>query len=1261
MPPDDRDFPGTERFSVIRRIGAGGMGVVYEAFDRERNERVALKTLRQFDARALYRFKQEFRSLSEILHPHLIALYELVGEEKQWFFTMELVENATTLLAHVRAGVPSEAALEQPTSTSSFTDDGSESPTSPSWVEPSLDTAPRTAPSGVTRAVGGPLPVANVDFDRVRSVFRQLAEGVAVLHAAGKLHRDLKPSNVLVDAHGRVVVLDFGLVANLTSDSATTVPAGDDEVVSVRHQVYRSTDGTLTGTVGYMSPEQAARAELGPPSDWYSVGVMLFQALTGRLPFTGDALQILSAKRKMDGIPPSRLVAGIPDDLDRLTAALLLRDPAQRPGASDVLATLGERRHTAVAGGASLPEMFVGRSSHLSELNAALDATREGHTVVCHVSGRSGAGKSTLISRFLERLPNGEAEVFRGRCYEQESVPYKALDDLVDALAAHLMTLTPEDVDAMTPPYIADLVRVFPVLGRVSVLAAASAGPSQAYDLRDVRSHAFEALRALLLALGQRQPLILYIDDLQWGDLDSAAMLRRLLEPPSAPRVLLLLSYRSEYVGRSPCLQALTQNEDGRGRYVEHRIDVDVLPADDTRALATKLLATSGSSEAEPRVDARAVEWVVRESGGRPFFVYELVEHLNSGAAVTPTSTGEGGTQPDLDAVLWQRVERLPEASRRLLEVIAVAGRPLQLRDAQMAALLPSLPATVVPTLRASRLVRTTGPTLHDEIETFHDRIRESITAKLPAGDRRHLHASLAATLERSGRADAETLAAHLEGAGDSERACRYYEQAASEAVQVLAFEHAETLFARAARLASNDADRARIHERMIHFYTDMARFADAYAVGRTAVEPFGIRLPATFVPPLFIIDLIAARLRLRGKTTTDLLALPPATEEKLLTGVRLANAVAKAAYQVRPELCVAVTTKIVNLCLRHGNTPDCAIAYMVFGSIFHGGVLGNYRFGYDFGRLALALVDRYRNDQQRAEVNFVVGYFGTSWLRPATEAEALWKRAYEAGIETGDLFHTGAACAGTSMSYFMRGVPLDRLWTETEHFLDFLKRNRLREPLGVVTVVRQAAKNLRGDTRTAVTLDDDDFDEAAFAREIASFGSRHFAQMYFILKTQLLYLRGEYEAALKTAAQSAIYLKDSPGMLHSADHYLYQALAAAAAGRSRRTVARAASRFRKWAAANPENFAHKAQVLDGEMARMAGRHQHAATLHAAAAESARKYGYVHIEALALDLRSRALRTAGQQNESVVARAQASEAYARWGATSLAAPSVAVR
>src|SRR5262245_40787842 len=87
------DWNGTDRFRITRKLGAGGMGVVYEAFDCEHGNVVALKTLRHMDATALYRFKQEFRALAELRHPNLIDLYELVGEGDHWFFTMELVPN----------------------------------------------------------------------------------------------------------------------------------------------------------------------------------------------------------------------------------------------------------------------------------------------------------------------------------------------------------------------------------------------------------------------------------------------------------------------------------------------------------------------------------------------------------------------------------------------------------------------------------------------------------------------------------------------------------------------------------------------------------------------------------------------------------------------------------------------------------------------------------------------------------------------------------------------------------------------------------------------------------------------------------------------------------------------------------------------------------------------------------------------------------------------------------------------------------------
>src|ERR1700756_4054827 len=100
------DFPGTERFEVVRRLGAGGMGVVYEAVDRDHGGRVALKTLPRADAALLYHLKSEFRSLADVTHPNLPALHELISDAGRWFFTMELIDGVS-FLKYVRYGCES--------------------------------------------------------------------------------------------------------------------------------------------------------------------------------------------------------------------------------------------------------------------------------------------------------------------------------------------------------------------------------------------------------------------------------------------------------------------------------------------------------------------------------------------------------------------------------------------------------------------------------------------------------------------------------------------------------------------------------------------------------------------------------------------------------------------------------------------------------------------------------------------------------------------------------------------------------------------------------------------------------------------------------------------------------------------------------------------------------------------------------------------------------------------------------------------------
>jgi eukaryotic-like serine/threonine-protein kinase len=733
-PPSLGEFPGNDRFKILGRLGSGGAGIVYEALDRDRGARVALKVLRNMTPEAVLRFKEEFRQLVDLAHPNLVSLDELFEQSGRWFFTMELIPGVdfTTYVRGQRT--------------------------------PDVDFNADTLPSARMRA--GDV----FDESRLRSALVQLAEGLHALHSSGIVHRDVKPSNIRVTADGRVVLLDFGL-----AEPEARLAASSDE--------------GLAGTPEYMAPEQAARTAVGPAADWYSAGVVLYEALTGRVPHNGSMLDILMDKQRFEPPPPRDLIENLPDDLSDLCRDLLRFAPDSRPGGDVVLKRLGVRHRTdgprSVSNNTQALQ-FVGRTEVLKSLRAAYDDYRRGGHVAQLVRGDSGIGKSALVRRLIADVVEVDhlAVVLTSRCYEQESVPYKAVDGIIDALSRYATSLPAADAAQLVPVHCALLTQVFPVLNRIPVFAAAPTPQHAVRDPRELRRRAFAGLREVFTRLAQRHPVLLVTEDLQWADADSLALLSAVLHPPEPPHVWLLATQRLD-----------------AGEFL---LDIDHQTLDLGR-LTDAEAAELAQSVAGGALGQEAIAELVRESGGHPMFIYELARH----AAEVGDTAGRGLR---LDDALWVRVQKLEPAARGLLEVIAVAGGPLPLEIVrQAAALPPELFARQISLLRVVNLVRTQGQRADDLVEPYHNRVREAVRSRMDGDALATRHAALAFALEAASHPDLEGLALHFRGAGDYGRALKYARRAAERAIDVLAFGRASGLLRLALELKPSDGQRRQI------------------------------------------------------------------------------------------------------------------------------------------------------------------------------------------------------------------------------------------------------------------------------------------------------------------------------------------------------------------------------------------------------------------------------------------------------------------
>jgi hypothetical protein len=483
---------------------------------------------------------------------------------------------------------------------------------------------------------------------------------------------------------------------------------------------------------------------------------------------------------------------------------------------------------------------FLGRVAELTRLRAAFEEAAGGQAVLTLVRGESGVGKSSLVKHFTDALARDRPDllVFAGRCYERESVPYKAFDGVVDALAHGLARLPDAAASSLIPDNLGALCQVFPVLRRVRAFAAEAL--PQPLAPQEVRRRAFGALRQLFKRLTARNAVVVVVDDLQWTDADSLSLLREVLRQPEAPPLAFIATVRV----------AAGTASDGQGALSPARLEAELpgairhvevgrLEPREARELAEQLLR----DVAPERVGAAAS--IAEETGGHPMFIDALARHMASAPA-----SAEAASALKLDDALWARVQQLEPAARRLVELVAVAEAPVaQESMASATGLDMGEFGRVVGGLRAANLVSTSGSRGSDRIEPYHNRIREAVIARMDPSSRAGLHRQLALALEAAALPDVEALAIHWAGSGDTVRAARNARLAAEQAAAALAFDRAAQWWQRALELSSGEApERRLLRVQLADALANMgrgARAAEEYEVaaeGAAAAEALELR-----------------------------------------------------------------------------------------------------------------------------------------------------------------------------------------------------------------------------------------------------------------------------------------------------------------------------------------------------------------------------------------------------------------------------------
>ena len=1189
----------------------------------------------------------------------------------------------------------------------------------------------RTLESHLAGTGGKGLPLAEA-----LDIAWDLARILGDIHARDIVHKALTPGHVLFDpAVGTIAVAGFGIASEL-----------DQERQAV--QISRRIEGPLP----YISPEQTGRMnrDLDYRSDYYSLGVLLFELLTGKRPFQADT-PLEWAHSHISRLPPAphEISPEVPEAVSAIVLKLLAKNPEARYQSVEGLMRDLALCTDALTAGSEIapfepgvkdvvqkflvPQALYGRERELRELLELFEAAVAGRSEFCLVHGYSGVGKSALVNEIdrplvRERgfLVQGKFEQFQhGEAYTAIAAAFRGL--VQQALAepeAQLAIWRQQLLDVLAPNarLVVDLVpELESIVGPQPPVAELP--PVEARNRLHIVLTNF-----LRVFAGEGHPVVLFLDDLQWCDAPTLELLRRLVTSHELSHLLLIGAYRSNEVGPGHPLRLLL--DDLQVQKSIRQLPIGPLDRRSVAHLVADALCRD-PAEACPLSDL-----LYDKAQGNPFFTNELLRQLHKEGALA-LDQGSGRWIWDMDAARWSGVSsdvvefmvdnlrRLEPDTQQVLQLAACIGGTFDLHTLSAiyermpaetaAALLPALKQHAVLPLHVDyRLVGgDADPEEFNPSYRFqHDRVQQAAYTLIDSQRLPEVHLSVGRLmLQHAGDKVPDDrlmdVVGHLnEGrqlmeskderlylarlnlrAGARARHSSAYEAAlkyllvAAELLpanpwrevptlmQVLAVEtqqcayltgrteEAESWIEVMLEHAQSDLERSDILATRTRQYATLGRMEESILSAIQGLALLGI----DFTEHPTMEDIARERQRveenLGGRSIAELAVAPSVVDPSALTAMRLVMEIFAAAFlSGSGNLFPYLVLKGVNLSLRHGNCPEAAFIYAAYGMLLCG-ELDEPAVGYQYGKVGLAINERFDDLTLRARVVYVYAMFVHHWSNHWSSLTPWFRKGIEAGYQSGDLLYL----AYSAQDCVIWDPTLDLETAERLHAenLEIVRECAYQDSLDSGTLFLQLQRNLLGLTNSPCTLSDSSFD---VEQCLAGMRQRRFKTgiaNHHIYSAEICLLYGDYDRALEHVRAQDGLIKSAMSLPQLVRFYIvafltlathYPEMEADEQGATRERLERDLARMTRWADNCAANFRHLQYLMEAELARVDGAHEAALEHYDAAIDAARESGFLRDEAMACERAARHLLMLGRRRAAEGYLRGAHHLYDRWGA-----------